>query len=100
MKIIIIISIIAIIVIVGTILFLKIREGDVPEIVEIEEISHAGEEEDNSDMVKDATKFFTVASCVSQYLDIINENSSIYYGYNENNEYTKIMDPQENIQKY
>ncbi len=99
LKIIIIISIIAIIVIVGTILFLKIREGDVPEIAEIEEISHAGEEEENSDMVKDATKFFTVASCISQYLDIINENSSIYYGYNENNEYTKIMDPQENIQE-
>ncbi len=100
LKIIIIISIIIIIAILGTILFLNFRKENIPEIVEIEEeIAHAGEEEDNSDMVKDATKFFTVASCVSQYLDIINEKSSIYYGYNENNEYTRIMDPQENIQE-
>lgn len=100
LKIIMIISIIIIIAILGTILFLNFRKENIPEIVEIEEeIAHAGEEEDNSDMVKDATKFFTVASCVSQYLDMINEKSSIYYGYNENNEYTRIMDPQENIQE-
>ena len=39
--------------------------------------------------------FYTVSNCINQYLDIINLDSSIYYGYDDNNNYTKIIDDNE-----
>ncbi len=69
------------------------------EIVETEEIMHAGEaeEEEKSDQIRDPEEFFTVSSCVSQYLDFLNKNYEIYYGYDDNNNYTQITNPSEII---
>lgn len=100
LKIIIVIFIIAIIMIITSILLLKNKQEEIPEIIEVkEEIAHASEEEDLTDTVKDQSKFFTASSCVSQYLDLINIKSSIYYGYDENEQYVQIMDPKEAIQE-
>ena len=41
--------------------------------------------------VTNSTNFYTVSNIVNQYLDIINKNSSIYYGYDENNNYVRIV---------
>ena len=41
--------------------------------------------------VTNSTNFYTVSNVVNQYLDIINSNNSIYYGYDENNNYAKIV---------
>ena len=44
-----------------------------------------------TEQVTNNIDFFTVSNCVNQYLDIINTESSIYYGYDENNNYGKIV---------
>ena len=41
--------------------------------------------------VTNSTNFYTVSNVINQYLDIINSNNSIYYGYDENNNYAKIV---------
>lgn len=92
---------IAIFLVVGGIILLNKNNTEEPqEIVETEEIMHAGEteEEETSDQVRDSESFFTVASCVSQYLDFLNKKYEIYYGYdNNNNNYIQTTDPSEMI---
>lgn len=101
LKVIIIIFIIAILLIIGGIILFNKDNTEVPEeIAETEEITHAGEmerEQPSSDQVKDSESFFTVSSCVSQYLDFLNKNYEIYYGYDDNNNYAQITNPSEVI---
>lgn len=61
------------------------------------QINDKEEEIDILEKVKDAESFFTVTSCVTQYLDMLNENNDIYYGYDDNNNYKRIIDPYESI---
>lgn len=100
LRIIMIIFIIAIVIMIGTIILLNKKNTKSPE--EIEQImTHAGEQEDDelNDTVKNSEDFFTVSSCVSQYLDLLNKNYDIYYGYDDNNNYTQIINPYEAIQQ-
>lgn len=103
LKIIIIIFIIIIVITIGIIIALKHNNDTQPNIEnlgESEEImTHANEleEETSSDAVKSSEKFFTVSSCVSQYLDLLNKNYDIYYGYDDNNQYTQIVNPYEGV---
>lgn len=102
LKIIIVIFVIAILFIIGGIILLR-NDNTEPsqDTGDIEEtIVHANEmkdEEDISDGVKNSESFFTVSSCVSQYLNLLNKNYDIYYGYDDNNNYTQIINPYENI---
>ena len=48
--------------------------------------------------VTDESRFFSVETCVQQYLDEINNNNDKYFGFNENNEYARIVD-EETINK-
>lgn len=103
LKIIIIIFIITIIVITAGIFLLKNNKTESleEEIQGIEEIPiHTNESEEENlsdDTVKDSEAFFTVSSCVSQYLDFLNKNYEIYYGYDDNDNYTQIVNPYEVI---
>ena len=45
-----------------------------------------------TEVIKDNAKYYTVTSCISDYLGLTNLNSSAYYGYNENNKYSLIID--------
>ncbi len=45
----------------------------------------------NKKVVDNNIKFFTVKNCVQQYIDTINLNNDRYFGYDENNEYRKIV---------
>lgn len=104
LKIIIIVFIVIIAITAGFLIVLN-RNGDVSpkldNVVETQEImTHAHEieeEKETSDKVKDSEKFFTVSACVSQYLDLLNKNYDIYYGYDDNNQYTQIVNPYEGI---
>lgn len=66
----------------------------------IEQVGEEIEEEEEQidfetikvEKVQDSTKYFTVETCISEYLNIINLNSSAYYGYNDKNQYTLIVD--------
>lgn len=63
------------------------------------EIGDAGEEidydTDKSTYVEDQETFFTVESCVNQYLNILNNNNSLYYSIDENGNYVKIITDEE-----
>lgn len=48
--------------------------------------------------VTDESRFFSVKTCVQQYLDEMNNNNDKYFGFNENNEYIRIVD-EETINK-
>ena len=52
---------------------------------------------DNSEVeeLQDEVSFFTVAKCISEYLDIINVNSDAYYGVSEEGEYKKTISDEE-----
>ena len=52
---------------------------------------------DNSEVeeLQDEVSFFTVAKCISEYLDIININSDAYYGVSEEGEYKKTISDEE-----
>lgn len=101
LKIIILVFSIVIIFIIGTIVLLKndnmkfIQEGGIVEEI----VTDANRQEEKSNNIIDAKSFFTVSSCVSQYIDLLNQNNDIYYGYDEDNNYTKITNPYENILK-
>ena len=100
LKIIIIIFVFAIVMIIGGMILLNKGHTEMPEeIVETEEIAHAieTEEEEPSDQVKDSESFFTANSCVSQYMDFLNKNNDIYYGYDDHNNYTQVENPSETI---
>ena len=43
----------------------------------------------------DGSKFYTVEQSINQYLDVKNTANSVYYGYNENNEYVQIITNEE-----
>lgn len=43
----------------------------------------------------DGSKFYTVEQTINQYLDVKNTANSVYYGYNENNEYVQIITNEE-----
>lgn len=43
----------------------------------------------------DGSKFYTVEQSINQYLDVKNTANSVYYGYNENNEYVQIITAEE-----
>ena len=49
-------------------------------------------DDDESKIVSDASKFYTVRNCVNSYFDAINIKNYNYYGYNEKKEYTQIVD--------
>lgn len=100
----IIISILVISIIILLICLLNIRrqeekdkDNNISEIIE-QNIPHSSESDDvyEEEILLEDT-FFTVSSCVSQYMDLINENNSIYYGYDNNNKYTKVVNPSEVI---
>lgn len=102
LKIIIIIFIITIIVIIAGIVLLNNNKteslGDIQSVEEIPIHTKEIEEENPlDDTVKDSEAFFTVSSCVSQYLDLLNKNYQIYYGYDDNDNYTQIVNPYEVI---
>ena len=40
----------------------------------------------------DGSKFYTVEQSINQYLDVKNTANSVYYGYNENNEYVQLQE--------
>jgi len=59
---------------------------------------------ENTDLesLEDALYYFVVKNCMQQYLHILNTESSIYYGYDENDNYTSIAsesEKKENIYK-
>lgn len=41
--------------------------------------------------VTSSMEYYNVNSCINTYLQIINTNNSSYYGYNQNNEYIKLI---------
>ncbi len=96
LKIFIVILIILILLVIGVLISTKWQEK-----VEIEnEINEgdAGEEvlidTTKIEKVTDKSRFFSVKNSVQQYLDEINDNNDKYFGFNENNEYTKVVDEQ------
>lgn len=56
-------------------------------------------EEEKMSKVEAREKFYIVKQSVYSYLDIINTRNSIYYGYNDNNEMTKLYDENDKIYK-
>lgn len=52
-------------------------------------------ENNQIEKVTNSINFYTVSNCINQYLDVLNKNNSIYYGYDENNKYTKIISDEE-----
>ena len=54
-------------------------------------------EEEKMSKVEAREKFYIVKQSVYSYLDIINTRNSIYYGYNDNNEMTKLYDENDKI---
>lgn len=52
-------------------------------------------ENNQIEKVTNSINFYTVSNCINQYLDVLNKNNSIYYGYDENNQYTKIISDEE-----
>lgn len=94
LKLFIIVLIILIILIIGVLIFMKVQEKK-----EIESIISEGDAGDKIsfdttkiEKVTDESRFFSVKSCVQQYLDQMNNNNDIYFGFDENNEYSKIVD--------
>ena len=94
LKLFIIVLIILLILIIGVLIFMKVQEKK-----EIESIISEGDAGDKIsfdttkiEKVTDESRFFSVKSCVQQYLDQMNNNNDIYFGFDENNEYSKIVD--------
>ena len=94
LKLFIIVLIILIILIIGVLIFMKKKKKK-----EIESIISEGDAGDKIsfdttkiEKVTDESRFFSVKSCVQQYLDQMNNNNDIYFGFDENNEYSKIVD--------
>lgn len=67
----------------GNQFFTSSEEGEAGDVIDYESLQ--------TEQVTSNINFFTVGNCVNQYLDVINLESSIYFGYNENDEYTKIV---------
>ena len=67
-----------------------ISESDYDTKIQEEEM-HTMSEQEEKDMV------YTVEQCINSYLDFINTNNTSYYGYDENNNYTKLVDENEKI---
>lgn len=42
--------------------------------------------------LEDKTSFYTVSQCISNYLDIINLENTLYYGTDDNGNYTRVID--------
>ena len=94
LKLFIVILIILILLIIGVLIFMKGQEKK-----EIENIINEGDAGDEIsfdttkvEKVTDESRFFSVKSCVQQYLDQMNNNSDVYFGFDENDEYVKIID--------
>ena len=76
------------------------KESKIIHVEEDEYIEH-GEIEDDSevsindrnDYISDATAFSTINSCINQYINLLNVKNSIYYEYNEKNEYVQTINP-------
>ena len=54
-------------------------------------------EEEKMSKVEAREKFYIVKQSVYSYVDIINTRNSIYYGYNDDGEMTKLYDENERI---
>ena len=83
LKLFIIVLIILIILIIGVLIFMKVQEKK-----EIESIISEGDAGDKIsfdttkiEKVTDESRFFSVKSCVQQYLDQMNNNNDIYFGF-------------------
>lgn len=63
------------------------EEGDEGEVIDYEN--------QQTEQVTNGIDFYTVNNCINQYFDVINLNSTMYYGYNENNEYSRIISDDE-----
>ena len=94
LKLFIVILIILILLIIGVLIFMKGQEKK-----EIENIINEGDAGDEISLdttkiekVTDESRFFSIKSCVQQYLDQMNNNNDIYFGFDENNEYSKVID--------
>lgn len=98
LKKLIVICSILILVIIILIIGLKASKKSVDNVIKEEGIEEA-EKIDEEIMVQHeaSERFFMVAQSVSSYLDIINKNNSSYFGYNENQEYVKIVNQNEKI---
>lgn len=96
LKVFIIILIILILLVIGVLIFVKLQEKKTIENDANE--GDAGQEilidTTKTEKVTDKSRFFSVRNCVQQYLDEVNNNNDKYFGFNENNEYTKTVDEQ------
>ena len=90
MKIIIIIAIITILL--GIVLILSLKK---------EEKNNAGtvvpEIEYNDEIIEELSyqEYIIISNCLQRYIEILNIDNSSYYGYNENNEYGKVVSEKE-----
>ena len=94
LKILILIVILLIILILG--IYICVKSVEKSEISHIDSQGDPGEEVSldttKIEEVTDASSFFSVKNCVQQYLDEMNNNNSRYFGFDENNQYSKIVD--------
>ena len=87
LKLIIILLIILTIIVLVSLLFVnkkeesEITDSETPENLEVEI------EEEVAEVLLERSDYFTVDTCLREYLNILNINNSMYYGYNENEEY-------------
>lgn len=90
-----IIIILVIIIIIIVIVLLSLFLSDKKEKERIEE-SYSDERIDynnvQTESVTSSISFYSVVDCVRKYFDTINKNNSVYYGYNDEREYVKIID--------
>jgi len=96
-KIIIIIASITILVFIWLIILLKKEERNNAGTV-VPEKEYIAEEIEGEIIYKEKELFYQdykiIKNCLQTYIDTININNSTYYGFNENNEYTKVVDEQ------
>ena len=95
LKLIIILLIILTIVILVSLLFVnkkeesEITDSETPENLEVEI------EEEVAEVLLERSDYFTVDACIREYLNILNINNSVYYGYNEDEEYVCLVSESE-----
>lgn len=93
LKIMIIFTIIIIIAILCTVIFLKYKENKVDTNIDVSNYDESIEKLEKEELTEREQKdmIYTVEQCINAYLNIINSNSSSYYGTNENGEFIKLM---------
>lgn len=100
-KIIILLIIVFIILLTITIVYLKnLKSSD--NNIGTNELSNSQNNIDKTDASKDENKitekqFFVVNMCVTQYINTINVNNSVYYGYENGYNRVQLIDPSEGI---